>query len=254
MCTVTFVPILNGVVLTSSRDEHESRLAADPPRLLRWGGADVAAPIDRQKGGSWVAVKASGAAMVLLNGAFEAHTAGQVYRQSRGVIFKQIFEADGPVFAFRQMDLAGVEPFTLVIFDGWVLFDCRWNGIEKQIMPCDDAKAHIWSSATLYGPDARAKRAGWFGAFLRNTPYPSAAACFQFHVRGGEGDAHDAILMRRPTGHATVSITSLILTPHRATMHYWDQNYSPSAAETTILPLALAKGHQPLADYAAPST
>ncbi|TAD85733.1 MAG: hypothetical protein EAY75_10630 [Bacteroidetes bacterium] len=251
MCTVTFVPMGAMAVLTSSRDEHASRMPAEPPRLQRWGSSEVVAPTDAQKGGTWIAVKNTGDAMVLLNGGQQPHTAGKTYRQSRGLVFMDIFKTDDPVLTFETINLDDIEPFTLIVYCALRLFECRWDGVLRRVAECNANAAHIWSSVTLYDSNAREKRLSWFNEFLSRHPQPSPSNCFQFHQLGGKGDAADGIFMQRPSGHRTVSITSAVVGSNNATMRYWSSNFQWFAAKSLTISTALFDLPQGVANQAA---
>ncbi|MBS1567184.1 MAG: NRDE family protein, partial [Bacteroidetes bacterium] len=155
MCTVTYIPDgPDACHLTSNRDERKDRARALPPR--RYG--NIVYPKDPVAGGSWVALTRDGDAGVLLNGAFVKHAGNQVYRKSRGLVFLDIIHAQCPVLRWHDIDLEGIEPFTLVLFIQKKLWECRWDGQQRYMRSLDTARPHIWSSVTLYDEAARAVR------------------------------------------------------------------------------------------------
>ena len=155
MCTVTFIPDgAGGYHLTSNRDEHTGRARALPPRRH----SELIYPQDATAGGSWVALKRSADAGVLLNGAFVKHRRQAKYRRSRGLVFLDILRAESPLQEFGLLRLDGIEPFTLVLFVQEQLFECRWDGAKKYVDELETHRPHIWSSVTLYDEAVRVER------------------------------------------------------------------------------------------------
>jgi hypothetical protein len=85
---------------------------------------------DPKAGGTWYVVDENGTVLVLLNGAEEKHTIKLSYK-SRGLI---VF---GNVSRFwNTIDLDGIEPFTIVLFQEQDLFN--FGGVElKEAMQLD---------------------------------------------------------------------------------------------------------------------
>lgn len=133
MCTVTFIPTTGGFHLTANRDEHISRSQALAPMKYVAGKNVLLYPSDTDKHGSWIAAKNNGDLAVLLNGAFIKHLPQPPYRKSRGLILKEIITAAMPERYFRSINLDAVEPFTIILFAGGNLYECRWDEEKKHI-------------------------------------------------------------------------------------------------------------------------
>lgn len=221
MCTVTFIPVGDKYYITSNRDEKRIRSQAIPPAVYTESGNKIIYPQDADAGGSWIALHENGNAAVLLNGAFEKHDPNPPYRKSRGIIFLEIINADNPVRYFMHMDLARIEPFTMIIMDN-CLYECRWNGITKHCRQLKKNRHHIWSSATLYDEATIKKREYWFAAFLNKNPRPSQEDILAFHKFGGIGDTQNDLIMNRNNELYTVSITSIVLDDHNSQLKYLD--------------------------------
>ena len=131
MCTVTYIPGKEGFFLTSNRDEHITRGIALAPAIYTTGNARLLYPKDPDKHGSWIAAKNNGDLVVLLNGAFVKHARQENYRKSRGLVLKEIIEAELPAYHYHSMDLEGVEPFTLILYTSGELYECRWDRSEE---------------------------------------------------------------------------------------------------------------------------
>ena len=223
MCTVTFVPGTNGVLLGSSRDENTGRAPALPPQWYGSGDKRLFYPKDPKGGGTWIAMGENGHTGILLNGAFIKHEYRPPYSRSRGTILPAILLHDDPVTAFRNLPLAGVEPFTIVLYGNNTLFECRWDEKVRHIRELDTATAHLWSSATLYDATMAMERRTWFHAWLAAHPMPSVDELNKFHLTGGiHADPTYAIRMQRESNMRTVSITIVAVSNTLASMQYTD--------------------------------
>ena len=216
MCTVTFIPAADGIYLTSNRDERSGRAPAIFPSRRGPDHDQLLFPKDGEAGGSWIALKNSGDAAVLLNGAFVRHKKEAGYRQSRGHIFLEITQAAEPVLAFKNMILEGIEPFTLVLFVGSRLFECRWDGRERHIAGLQQDLPHIWSSTTLYDTETANTRRRAFAEWYNTTSGIDGKSVLDFHrsVRLYQAGADENI--------ATVSITSIRIAAGESSMDYVD--------------------------------
>lgn len=235
MCTVTFIPGKDQVYLTSNRDEKHFRQDAQPPTVYRFESGQVLFPRDADAGGTWIAAHENGNAIVLLNGGFIPHEPRPPYRRSRGLIVLDLIEAATPCHSFKAIKLAGIEPFTAVIWDGGQLFECRWDGTEKHFRQLEEYHPHIWSSVTLYDQEVIRKRNNWFEQWLGETPDPDLDAILHFHQFTGEGDSHNDLRMNRNGIVYTVSVTALELKPGHAAMHYIDLRNNNKAAASLVI-------------------
>lgn len=222
MCTVTFVPSRGKIFITSNRDEQNTRLPASPPLYRQHDGITLVYPTDAEKGGTWIAMKENGDAAVLLNGGFIKHSPGPAYRKSRGLIIPEVLAQERPSVYFSRMLLAGVEPFTLILFETASLFEMRWDGQQKHCRQLVASRPHIWSSATLYDMPTAKKREHWFASFLNKGPVPTQQDILHFHQTAGEGDPGNDLLMSRDGIYSTVSTTSILLCEGRGSMIYLD--------------------------------
>jgi len=234
MCTVTFLPFKDKLLITSNRDELKLRAPASSPETHEFPNGKILFPKDGQAGGTWIAAHENGNAMVLLNGAFTRHIHNPPYRKSRGLIFLEIFDSDDPKKAFEQIELGDIEPFTLVIWQQGVLWETKWDGKEKYIIPRKADAPQIWSSAMLYDPEVRELRRKWFYEWLATHEQPSADDIRQFHEFGGEGDERTALRMNRDGILLTVSITGMEITKSKNTMYYKDMVTGASSVNEFI--------------------
>ncbi|MEM7050600.1 MAG: NRDE family protein [Acidobacteriota bacterium] len=117
MCTVIWARRDGGYRLIFNRDELRTRRPAEPPRRRRVGERQVLAPIDGDRGGTWLAVNDCGWTVCLLNREVAPPAGGWGRRESRGWIVDGL--ADVRAFAGAAERLAAIEaqsfrPFTLL--------------------------------------------------------------------------------------------------------------------------------------------
>jgi hypothetical protein len=222
MCTVTFIPTSGGIYLTSNRDERLGRAPALFPCQAGADGRQLLYPKDGEAGGSWITLKNSGDVAVLLNGAFVKHHRATAYRRSRGLVFLEIARMADPVLAFRSAMLEGIEPFTLVLFTGGHLFECRWDGQKKHMVCLDHNVPRIWSSATLYDEGAANVRQQLFGQWYETTSRIDTESIVDFHRSVAVGAPGDGLVIDLQGRISTVSITSIRIAPARASINYLD--------------------------------
>jgi len=222
MCTVTFIPQGDRAFITHNRDEKSSRAKAIAPKEYIINGYTLLFPRDGGAGGSWMAVNDCGTAAVLLNGGFIKHLHQPPYRKSRGLVFLEIIAAGDALTSYHKIDLTGIEPFTVILWNNTVLHECRWDGQRKHINQPDATIPHTWSSATLYDETIVAKRKSWFNQWLRQHPTPLMEDIIQFHLCAGDGDVHNDLRMNRHGELLTVSITAIEINDRTSLMQYAD--------------------------------
>lgn len=222
MCTVTYIPVNGKILLTSNRDEKGVRKKAASPVVHTIGQNKVLFPQDTHAGGTWIGASEAGSVMVLLNGGFIKHEPAATYRKSRGLIFLEILSQQSALSVYKKINLLGIEPFTLIIWEDGCLHECRWSGEERYIREVDPTQPHIWSSVTLYTQDIIQKREQWFAAWLEQHPHPNSEDIVSFHLFGGSGDSENDIRMNRNNEMLTVSVTNIICDNQSVTMFYND--------------------------------
>ena len=212
MCTLTFIPSQEKVIITSNRDEHISRANTDFPVTISKNHSTIYFPQDPKAGGTWVAANNKGLVSVLLNGAFEKHKHRPPYRLSRGILLLDTYEFSNLTEFSNQYNLVDIEPFTLVQLDTKlkIITELRWDGENKFVSTIDFFKPHIWSSSTLYSKEIREQRETWFNELLKNEEL-NPDSMLEFHQFGGKGNTKNSITMNRGNGLQTVSISQLII-------------------------------------------
>lgn len=222
MCTVSFIPQGDKIYITSNRDEKSSRKAALVPEFYEMKTGRIAFPKDGHAGGTWIALHENGNAIVFLNGAERKHEKKQAYRKSRGVILLDLIDSDDPIVSFQSIDLKDIEPFTAITWSDRQLFQCRWNGVEKEIIEKSTTTSHIWASSTLYSDEVIGKRRKWFNDFLSDHPLIHQEDILDFHMHTGDGDTHNDLRINRDGVDMTVSVTSLLIENDKFSIRYID--------------------------------
>ena len=137
MCTITFVPLRQGFIFTSNRDEHVSRSDVDFPSEMVANGKTVYFPKDPLANGTWIAASAT-QLICLINGGFVKHSHRPPYRKSRGLIVLEQFEFENFKVFTEKIYLSDIEPFTMISIE-WegreeiLLTELIWDGQVKHV-------------------------------------------------------------------------------------------------------------------------
>jgi uncharacterized protein with NRDE domain len=222
MCTVSFVCSHDKVIITSNRDEKVIRPSAIPPKNYTINGRHIFFPKDTKAGGTWFAVTADGTVLVLLNGADEKHDVQLSYRKSRGLIVLEIISSASSKDFWNDINLENIEPFTLVLFQANELFQLRWNGMEKELIPLNAKKNHIWSSSTLYAKEIRENRSEWFSSFLASNLEISEKEMLHFHQYTETENQENGLVINRNNEMKTISITQSVIEKNKVTLLHSD--------------------------------
>ncbi|RZK12426.1 MAG: hypothetical protein EOO46_03220 [Flavobacterium sp.] len=221
MCTVSFVAINDKIIITSNRDEAVMRPAL-PPEAYLINTKKITFPKDPKAGGTWYAVNENGTVLVLLNGADEKHKHRPPYSRSRGLVVLEIISADDSILHWDAIDLEGVEPFTLVLYEDSKLYQLRWNEVEKSRVDLDTSQAHIWSSTTLYPMEIREQRSEWFYKFLETKKDISETELFNFHRYTENSNAENGLIINRNDSLKTLTITQSVIKNKTLKMIHFD--------------------------------
>ncbi|HET6244121.1 MAG: NRDE family protein [Bacteroidetes bacterium] len=221
MCTVSYIPTSAGFILTSSRDESVYRPTLAPERYFHNGNILIY-PKDELAGGTWIAANNNGRMACLLNGAFENHIKKEKYEKSRGQVLLESFEYESCGTFYKNVNLIGVEPFTLLLIDKQNFNELRWDGRQKHIKTVNPAIPEIWSSVTLYNQEAIEQRRKWFFRWIKNKidipGFDIAGFHSGFHGENMEND----IVMKRNGGLQTLSISQIIIRKNSGHFSYID--------------------------------
>jgi len=234
MCTVSFVFSNGKAILTHNRDEKVARPSAIEPQKYIINNKSIYFPKDQKAGGTWYAVAENGTVLVLLNGADEKHQLKPSYRKSRGLIVLDLISSNLPIEEWNTIDLFGIEPFTIVLFQDKKLYQLRWNEVEKTTLNLDINQSHIWSSSTLYPKEIREHRAELFQNFIASNEI-SSESLYQFHRYTKNDDSENGLIINRNGELKTLSITQTIIQENKVVLSYHDlQNQEEFTNSITI--------------------
>ncbi|HMQ06411.1 MAG TPA: NRDE family protein [Saprospiraceae bacterium] len=232
MCTVTYIPVQGGFLVSSNRDETPLR-AHTPLIVEKWERDEIIYPKDK-KGGSWIFASTKPRVVCVLNGAFGPHIRKTPYKMSRGLVAKEVYNHPDPNTFIHSFDFTGIEPFTLLIIEEKLLFDFRWDGTATKIRNLHSNKAHIWSSATLYSSEIQKKRLRLFQNLLKSNEL-SPDFVRNMHRTGSVGDPRNDFIMNRDEVVKTVSITHVHYRAAQVTMEFENLITSEVSIETRVV-------------------
>lgn len=222
MCTVSFIPLKYGVIMTSNRDEHITRANTLYPEFYDFSDRQLVFPKDSLKGGTWFISNEKGDIGILLNGAFEKHISKPPYRKSRGCILPEIFQQECPLKALKQYDLKGIENFTIILWYQQQLWEIKWNGTLVYFCERNPKVSHIWSSVTLYTSTMIEERKQWFDLLLQSGKINDQQDILAFHTQSHIDNKEYGLLINRENKMVTISTTSLYLDRQSATLIHKD--------------------------------
>ncbi len=230
MCTVSLIPhpsSPSALRLVCNRDERRTRAAAQPPTMHTLGQRRAIHPIDRQAGGTWIAVNDAGLLLVLLNRTPPLttpanHAPPAATRISRGRIIPQLLHCDqiAQVHTLAQrLPLSDYPPFMLLLIsrgqgialdsDGHKLtLDAHWHPSQPMFFTTSglgDALVHQPRHDVFF--------------HLLQTLGLSPAMQDTLHQQTNTQHPELGILMSRDDAR-TVSRTMVELLPDQVTMRY----------------------------------
>jgi hypothetical protein len=239
MCTLSFIPRLNGYAVGMNRDELRSRPRALAPRYFERNGVTAVYPSETS-GGSWIAVNAYGELFALLNWCSADARAVTEKQRSRGEIIPQmIFESDLRVAAtiLASPKLVGTLPFRLIGIDPKqrAISEWRWDGrrICRSALPW--ARRH-WFSSSLSDVQAEANRSATctLAACVRDPEGPDWLANLHRSHRPFSGPY--SICVHRPDA-VTDSYTEVLVNSRLISMRYVTGSPCESAGFHRVLDL-----------------
>lgn len=218
MCTVIYIPVKEGILFLSNRDESPERPMALAPEIYSTDEIKYICPIDPQGGGTWVGANGNGDVIILLNGGYEKHVRKESYVRSRGLIVKELLAKPMPVIQFSLLNLNGIEPFTLIIWSEGNLFQLVWDGANKHRAILSPKEAHIFSSAPLYPIEVREMRRIKFTSWLQTQANPDAASLLEFIL--SDQEPQHGFIMNRNEKVKTLSTTVLQYSSNEVCFQY----------------------------------
>lgn len=224
MCTLTFIPLKSGFVLTSNRDEQAFRPTLKPT-IYTHKNQQLIYPKDEVANGSWIAVSNQRRLACLLNGGRGKHERQASYAKSRGIVLIESLEANSFKNFVEEVDLKEIEPFTLLLLDfekEVEMLQLIWDGNRKHVDNIDLSKPRIWSSAMLYSEADRKLREQWFSDWLIQFKEREDYNILNFHGAKHTENSSQNILMKGAHQLQTVSISQIRVEPEVAYFLYED--------------------------------
>ncbi|WP_435624891.1 NRDE family protein [Flagellimonas sp.] len=221
MCTVSFIASQGNYYITSNRDEHVSRPSAFEPKQEVVNDMRILFPKDPKAGGTWFAINELGHVGVLLNGAFKKHKSLGNYKKSRGLVLLDIMSKESPESYLEKIDLEGIEPFTVVLFQQGRLLEMRWDENKQHRKALSTSENYIWSSATLYDEEVIQHRERLFSNFMERVADVGPEDIVGFHSNN-HSDFENGFIIDRKTGLKTFSVTQAVLKGEDTSLGHFD--------------------------------
>lgn len=204
MCTVLYIPLENGFIISSNRDESPVRPAASFPMKFSSDSLRYLCPVDAKAGGTWIGINSHDDVLILLNGAYETHPFG-VYGKSRGLIVREFLSKSVSISDWKEIELDGIEPFTLVVKIKKSLKEWVWDGQFKYQVEYALDKPAIWSSSTLYTKEMKEDRKAYFLNWWNNVKEKNTASVL--NLLESHPDTLNGYIMNRVGRVQTLSIS-----------------------------------------------
>ncbi|WP_264554455.1 hypothetical protein [Flavobacterium sp. N1861] len=151
------------------------------------------------------------------------HITKNQYRKSRGLIVIDLITSETILDVWKTINLDGIEPFTIVYFNGEELYQLEWNELEKSTISLNPKKNHIWSSSTLYEKETRDKREIWFHEYiLKNQENINPESLLNFHQFTESDNKEFGLQINRNNTLKTISITQCVLVQNKISSKYID--------------------------------
>lgn len=135
MCIISvFTSENEDFILTQNRDESYLRPTSDEIISNEIHNQIYFGPQDQVSGGTWLYYSEQYICCVL-NGEYKKHSHNPPYKMSRGLLILEVLKYPSIQTFINEIDLKGIEPFTLLIIDR--------KSKEKIILVWDETTKHI---------------------------------------------------------------------------------------------------------------
>ena len=202
MCTITYIPIKNGYIVTQNRDESPLREKAIFPIRKNINNQPILYPKDPEGSGSWFVSAKSGLTICVMNAVYHHDKTSADFKHSRGLVPMHFLEFNSIENFVENYAFKGIQGFTLIVCSKEKVDKIHWD--ENSVAHSSfEPKPMIFQSNPLYNPDQKAKRKAWFEDWLDKN---NAANILNFHQEQKQDNLAESILMDRQIVR-TVSIT-----------------------------------------------
>lgn len=208
MCTLTVIPTPDGPRLVHSRDELRSRAPALPPVSQQLpSGRRAVWPTDPHGGGTWIAARADGLVLGVLNRNIPDNGRPAPVR-SRGGLIPRLIDASHAADVMGVLacqDLTGTAPFRLLAMDpDGAARLATWDGLALE--PGAVLTPPFCLASSGLGDDRVYPRIPLFAAMVVADPRPAVQDAF--HRHRWDDAPEISVLMSRPDAR-TVSIATV---------------------------------------------
>ena len=223
VCTISTIPLRDGVRLVCNRDERRARPAALETWCGMLGPRLAVFPVDPVSGGTWIGINDACLAFALLNRTLERHSPGVGRQwQSRGTIIPPMLARDRLHAAVEQamtIEARDFEPFRLLILQGRSLAAVVSDGCRLSCAFMNANRPLLFTSSALGDRLVEIPRHDLFDRLVVNAPGGWRAGQSRFHHHQWRRRPEISVVMNRSDAR-TVSRTVIDATLHQMKVRY----------------------------------
>ena len=254
MCTLSFVPRVEGYGVGMNRDELRLRERALFPQIYQREQILAAYPSEPE-GGPWIAVNGFGMLLALLNWNLGNSCIATRKQRSRGELIPELIFREGLASVetvMRRRHLEGILPFRLVGIDpeARAIREWRWDGAKVVVFGFPWNRKH-WFSSSLSDRAAAEQRAAACAAVSLSGKPEDSGLLRDLHRSHRSAAGAYSLCVHRPDA-ATVSYTEVLYDTHRISMSYIDGSPCESIGLHHVLEMPRSFGRLSYARSAAP--
>lgn len=219
MCTLSIIPVDNGLIITGNRDEQRTRTE---PGILHQTD-NFCYPTDGLAGGTWIGLNRQGVAIALLN---RYQNPLKSNMTTRGEIIPALLEAgnfEQVSKRCRQLALDNYNPFDLIIASQTGLLQLQYDGQKGLFIEHEPFKPFFITSSAVKMHYTLQQRQNIFDSFMAEKPNTPSDILTKLHMQKISGDDSTSILMSREKTH-TKSICQLVITHQQSIFEYYTED------------------------------
>jgi hypothetical protein len=242
VCTVSFIPRVEGFYLAMNRDESVDRIQALPPAEFKRAGLRCLYPRE-PAGGTWIGANDTGVCLALINGPAVDHApTGEPI--TRGEVVRTL--VDQPTFrgihrGLPRLPLLHMRPFRLIgaSLPERSVGEWQWDGARLAFEPHPWMRLH-WFSSGFDALEVGRQRDHVCWQAAAQASAGSLAWLRRLHGSHQPSPGPYSICMHGP-GAQTVSYTEVVVSSTKLTMRYWGsapcRRYPASAKSLSVKPV-----------------
>jgi hypothetical protein len=217
VCTLSFLPTVEGFRLAMNRDEKRARVAALPPKKFQLGQRQALYPHE-PGGGTWLAVNDAGLCLALINW-HRVKREPRAKTESRGQVIPRLIGLPSTKVLgrnLRALPLPNLRPFRLIAIDGKLRRLTEWRWDTKSLASRQfDWRTRHWFSSGYDELTAEKVRTPICDLW----PLGTAAQLRKLHASHLPERGPFSICMHRADA-VTVSYSEVIVSERRVTFRY----------------------------------